>query len=157
MPKPIDYALLSIALAVAGCSQSPQSEPRDAATGLAVPGDADDSRPYDRIAADDIVRFTGTEPFWGGQVAFTSLTYSTPEDPDGTSITVERFAGRGGVSWSGALGGAPFALAVTPGACSDGMSDRSYPFVATLQVQGEERRGCAWTERDPFVAPAGAE
>ncbi len=40
------------------------------------------------IRADETVRFTGTEPFWGGQVAGPTLTYSTPEDPDGTPIAV---------------------------------------------------------------------
>ena len=49
---------------------------------------------------------------------------------------------------------ARFALAVTPGDCSDGMSDRTYPFVATLQVAGEQRNGCAWTERRPFTGSA---
>ena len=118
-----------------------------------VPGDADDTAPFDLIGANETVRFTGTEPFWGGQVQGTALTYSTPENIDGSDIKVTRFAGRGGVSWSGTHAGARFALAVTPGQCSDGMSDRTYPFVATLEVQGEQRNGCAWTERQSFTGP----
>lgn len=106
---------------------------------------------FDGITASETVRFTGTEPFWGGQVAGSTLTYSTPENQEGSEITVNRFAGRGGVSWNGAHQGARFVLAVTPGECSDGMSDRTYPFVATLEVAGEQRSGCAWTERRSFT------
>ena len=32
------------------------------------------------------LRAIGTEPFWGGEVGGTSLTYTTPEDPDGAPI-----------------------------------------------------------------------
>lgn len=115
-----------------------------------VTEDRDDARPFALIGEDETVRFTGTEPFWNGQVMGTALTYTTPEKMDGTDIAVTRFAGRGGVSWSGMYDGARFALAVTPGECSDGMSDRTYPFVATLEVAGEQRSGCAWTDRQPF-------
>jgi uncharacterized membrane protein len=120
-----------------------------------VPGDTSDTHAYDGIRADETVHFTGTEPFWGGQVSATTLTYSTPEDPEGSPVTVARFAGRGGVSWSGTWQDRPFRLAVTEGACSDGMSDRAYPFTATLEVLGEQRQGCAWTERRGFSPPSG--
>jgi uncharacterized membrane protein len=43
---------------------------------------------------------------------------------------------------------------VTRGACSDGMSDREYPFTVTLQVGEEKRMGCAWTDKMPFTGPA---
>jgi uncharacterized membrane protein len=115
-----------------------------------MPGDAEDNAPFDLVAESETVRFVGTEPFWGGQVKGTALTYSTPEIPDGTDIAVTRFAGRGGVSWSGTYNGVRFALAVAPGECSDGMSDRTFPFVATLEVDGEQRSGCAWTASKPF-------
>lgn len=116
-----------------------------------LPGDADDTAPYAGIAESAVVHFTGTEPFWGGEVAGTSLLYTTPENIDGSRVTVERFAGRNGLSFSGTWQDAEFVLAVTPGECSDGMSDRTYPFVATLQVTGETRAGCAWTEAQPFT------
>ncbi|MCP5397024.1 MAG: hypothetical protein H6918_09910 [Sphingomonadaceae bacterium] len=102
------------------------------------------------IAEDEIIHFTGTEPFWGGEVTGTELRYTTPEDIEGQVITVERFAGNNGLGYSGELGGQPFRMAVTPGSCGDGMSDRTYPFVVTLQVRGEDRQGCAWTDKQPF-------
>jgi uncharacterized membrane protein len=33
------------------------------------------------------------------------------------------------------------------------MSDRSYPFTVTLQVKGELRKGCAWTDKQAFSGP----
>src|SRR6478736_3942532 len=103
--------------------------------------------------ADETVRFSGTEPFWGGQVSGGSLTYTTPDNPDGTKIAVERFAGRGGLSFTGSLDNAAFEMTVTPLACSDGMSDRTYPFTVTLKLGDELRNGCGWTERQPFEGP----
>ena len=112
---------------------------------------AADSQAYSGIGATEIIHFTGTEPFWAGQVAGQSLTYQTPEDQAGRQLTVERFAGQNGLSFSADLEGQPFVLAVTPGKCSDGMRDRAYPFTVTLQVKGEQRQGCAWTDRQPFT------
>lgn len=111
-----------------------------------VPGDSSDTQPFAEIAATDILRLTGTEPFWGGRIEGNTLSWSTPELPDGVSVPVTRFPGRGGVSFSGQLDGAPLDILVTPAECSDGMSDRIYPYVATVQTGSETREGCAWRE-----------
>lgn len=161
-------SLLAALLVLTACTAPDSPESRDQAAGGtttpeaatavqapgSAPGDTDDKHPYDGIRADENVQFTGTEPFWGGSVSGAELTYSTPDNPDGAPIAVTRFAGRGGVSWSGTYEGQPFRLAVTEGTCSDGMSDRSYPFTATLEVSGEQRQGCAWTMRRSFTGPS---
>jgi len=118
-----------------------------------VPGDTNDKDPYAGIAVDDVLHFTGTEPFWGGQATAGELTYTTPENIEGTAIAVERFAGRGGLSLSGELDGAAFDMMVTEGECSDGMSDRAYPFTVTLKLGGQTRFGCGWTDRNPYSGP----
>ena len=115
-----------------------------------VPGDSEDHRPWQGIAGDETIRFTGTEPFWGGKVSGTELTYTTPENPGGETARVSRFAGRGGLSFSGTLSGEAATLAVTPGECSDGMSDRRYPFLVTLRIGSEVRQGCGWTDRQAY-------
>ena len=122
--------------------------------GTHVPGDPDDPRAYGGIAAQDELHFSGTEPFWGGSVKGATLTYTTPEDAAGTALAVERFAGRGGVSFSGQLGTQRFDMMVTQGSCSDGMSDRTYPFVVTLRIGDEQRGGCGWSDARPFTGPA---
>lgn len=140
---------LSLLLLAAGCSGG-GSETGGAGATRDKPGAA-----FSAIAPDERLRFTGTEPFWGGEVSGGSLLYSTPENPTGTQIAVSRFAGNNGLSFSGALGGQGFDMAVTQAACSDGMSDRTYPFIVSLRLGGEVRQGCGWTERQPFKgAPA---
>lgn len=118
------------------------------------PDDERSTRPFDAIGADETIRFTGTEPFWGGEASGGRLTYTTPEDPEGATIDVTRFDGNSGLSLSGELNGARFDLVVTSGTCSDGMSDRAYPYTVTLEVGGEARFGCAWTDSQPFTGPA---
>ena len=116
--------------------------------------DADSPQAYNGIGEDETVHFTGTEPFWGGEVRGSSLTYTTPENADGVKIAVERFAGRGGLSFTGMLEQADFEMTVTPLECSDGMSDRSYPFTVTLKIGDDLRNGCGWTDRQPLTEPA---
>lgn len=138
--------LLSIlVLSLAACGSG-----RDAS----LPGDAKDTRPYAGISPDETLHVTGTEPFWAGKVTGGTFNYNTPDNQDGTSITVDRFAGRNGLSFSGTLKDQALVMAVTPGQCSDGMSDRSYPFTVTLRLGDETRSGCGWTEGQPFTGPA---
>jgi uncharacterized membrane protein len=147
MMKRMRLTYLALPLAIVACESRPGVSPGD------TPGNLADTAPFSGIAREETVRFTGTEPFWGGEATGSTLTYSTPEDPAGTVIRVERFAGRNGLSLSGELDRSPFDMAITPGECSDGMSDRTYPFTVTLQVRGEQRYGCAWTERNRFTGP----
>ena len=59
-----------------------------------------------------------------------------------------------GLGLSGTYAGGKFDMVVTKGTCSDGMSDRQYPFTVTLEVGSETRFGCARTETHPFTGPA---
>ena len=138
--------LPALALTLASC----HSGPDDGKGSANVPGDSASTQAYGEVAASETLRFTGTEPFWGGSVTGNTLTYSTPENQAGTTIPIERFAGRNGLSFSGTLDGRDFIMAVTPGACSDGMSDRTYPFTVMLKVAGETRNGCAWSDTHPL-------
>lgn len=137
--KPSRFTILLLPLAIAACHSEAQK----------VPGDAADHRAWNGIAAGETVHFLGTEPFWGGRVGPEGLTYTTPDNPAGEVAAVSRFAGRGGVSFSGKLAAGEVTLAVSPAACSDGMSHARYPFAATLRIGSEIRSGCAWTERRP--------
>jgi uncharacterized membrane protein len=105
------------------------------------------------VAQDETLHFTGTEPFWGGTATGDTLTYSTPENQDGTKIPVERFAGNNGVSFTGTMDGRRFDMTVSQVECSDGMSDRRYPFTVTLQIGEDTRGGCGWTDRRGFEGP----
>lgn len=104
---------------------------------------------YDGIGPEEVISLGGSEPFWSAAVAGTELTFSTPDNPDGSVISVERFAGNGGLSFSGTLDGAALNAVVTPGDCSDGMSDFTYPFTATIMLGDRLLEGCAHTDKQP--------
>lgn len=118
-----------------------------------LPGGTDDTQPFSGITEGAVIRFTGAEPFWGGSVQGRQLIWTTPDNSAGTKFSVERFAGRGGLSYSGQLEGEPFTIAITPGKCSDGMSDRVYPFVTTVTIDDLLLTGCGWREGDDLGPP----
>lgn len=91
------------------------------------------------------LRAVGTEPFWAASIEGRCVTYSHPEDQQGTRVWTRYVPGAGdGGTWTGALEGKPFVLTARPQAgCSDGMSDNRYPLAVELTVGGEERQGCA--------------
>ncbi len=47
-------------------------------------------------------------------------------------------------------------MTVTPLACSDGMSDRSYPFTVTLKLGEDLRNGCGVERPASVRGPRGA-
>jgi len=114
---------------------------------------ADEAQPYDGIAANENFYFGGTEPFWGGEIKGEILTYSTPDNVDGTQIIAKRFSGMNGLGFSGKLDGQSFDMAVTEGECSDGMSDRTYPFTVTLKLGEDILNGCGHSDSNPFGGP----
>lgn len=91
------------------------------------------------------LRAVGTEPFWAARIEGRCVTYSHPENIDGTRVWTRFTPGSGGGgTWVGALQGKPFVLTARPQAgCSDGMSDNRYPLAVALTVGGEQRQGCA--------------
>ncbi|WP_237392514.1 COG3650 family protein [Aurantiacibacter rhizosphaerae] len=121
-----------------------------------VPGDTSDESAYSGIAEGEVINLTGTEPFWNARIEGKTMLYRTPENMDGLRVPVARFAGRGGLAFNGMLDGRDLDLAITPAQCSDGMSDRSYPYVATLQIGRDLREGCAWLEGDDIGEPQAA-
>lgn len=113
----------------------------------------DGANNFTAIASEETLRFSGTEPFWGGSVTGSTLTWTTPDKPDGTTIKVDRFSGNNGLGFSGTLDAAAFNMAVTHAPCSDGMSDRVYPFTVTVEISEAPHNGCGWTEKTPFTGP----
>lgn len=89
-------------------------------------------------------RALGTEPFWTIEARGTRLTYATPDRPARPVRGVVRSQRADGTLFEGELDGRLFLLTLRPADCSDGMSDRRYPYAVTLTVDGGERRGCAY-------------
>ncbi|MDJ0979783.1 MAG: hypothetical protein QNI87_14760 [Erythrobacter sp.] len=145
MPDPIRPALIvSLFASAAACG------PTD--------GIDDDGAIYDGVAPGAEIRVTGTEPFFAfaiepGEGSDFAVRYTNPETPDGIEFIAGRFAGNNGISFSGELEGKAVQIAITPGECSDGMSDRVYPFTATVAFGEETLLGCAYTSEAPFAGP----
>lgn len=131
-----------LVLLLAACSQTPGEISQD-------------TQAFDGIAAEASISVLGTEPFWALEIEPEGeshvATYSSPENIDGTHFAVDRFAGNNGVSFSGLVGGEAMSAAITPGDCSDGMSDRSYPYTATVSLGDATLFGCAYTSDEPFT------
>lgn len=136
-----------IAVALAGCTDLPGEISRD-------------TEPFDAIGEEALISAGGTEPFWNLAIAPEAggygAKYSTPDNLDGTQFALSRFAGNNGLGFSGEMEGKSVNLALTPGDCSDGMSDSVYPYTATLLLGDETLYGCAHTDTQPFVGGEGA-
>ncbi len=127
------------------------------ATAACTPGQTDgidpEGKAFDAVAPQEAVTLLGTEPFWNLRVEGGEGLWTTPDNQPGTRIALARFAGNGGLGFSGELGGKPFIATLSPGDCSDGMSDRRFPFVATIALGGETLEGCGYTTSQPFTGP----
>lgn len=123
-----------------------------AACSDSVTGDISrDSEPFGAISPDAAITLVGTEPFWTLEIAAGSARYTTPENLDGSAFAVSRFAGNNGLGFSGELDGQDVVVAVTPGDCSDSMSERTYPYTATLAIGDATVFGCGYTSDEPFT------
>jgi uncharacterized membrane protein len=110
-----------------------------------------EGKAFDAVAPEEVVTLLGTEPFWSLRVEGDEGLWSTPENQPGTRFPVSRFAGNGGLGFTGTLDGQPFTATLTPGECSDGMSDQRFPFVATIAFGGKTFEGCGYTDSQPFT------
>jgi uncharacterized membrane protein len=115
-------ALLVLALGASGCASTPA---------------ADNGFPQ-------ALSGLGTEPFWNVEIAGGTVTYASADKPTPRSAPVFRHAAEGVLTMSGTLGKEALRLTVRRGACSDGMSDRRYPFALDLTLGSRALHGCAY-------------
>ena len=127
-------------------SETPVGATSDAAALATGPSDAPPAAAPSPAATPIVpakLNALGTEPFWGAAIDGSRLTYTTPDDQAGQSAAVTREERRNGARFSGRLGSAALSLEVTRRSCSDGMSDRVYPFAVVLKLGEDRREGCA--------------
>jgi uncharacterized membrane protein len=133
-------AITALMLAAAACTPAKEDD------GIDPQG-----KTFDAVAPEETVTLIGTEPFWNLAVADGEGVWATPDNQSGTRFAVTRFAGNNGLGLSGTLDGKDFTATLTPGECSDGMSDRRFPFVATIALGGETLKGCGYTDSQPYT------
>ena len=88
-------------------------------------------------------RAFGTEPFWNVNVDGDTLTFTTPDDQAGIAMQGTRRTRGDTLELSGTHGGKPFVLEVSPGECSDGMSDNDFDHTAEFRIGDTTYTGCA--------------
>ncbi len=108
----------------------------------------------DPMLAGDLT-MVGTEPFWS--VVITDVTKTTAlTRPDAAPITAglpERTATDTGANFAVKAADGDISIALKKAPCSDGMSDRSYPYEAIVNWQGVDLKGCAIATKDMGPPP----
>ena len=85
----------------------------------------------------------GNEPFWSVEARGGTLVFKTPDDQAGVTLQGRRVPSLVGTVIVGEEKGREFHLGITPGQCSDGMSDRTHAHAATFIFRGQTYKGCA--------------
>ena len=99
------------------------------------------------------MRLVGTEPFWGATITVDAITLSGADRPHLRFPAGGREVTGAGVRWrTQTSSGDPVEVTLLRETCSDGMSDRVYPFHATVVLGRETLGGCAMTETE-FMRP----
>lgn len=151
-------AVFAASAALAACG-APETPRRDAPAEPAAPAESAspgaaattvDPAPPSTAGAGTAASFPltfralGTEPFWAVHVNDATLRFMTPEDQEGTVVPFTRApAADDEVALDAMLKGRELHLLGRIAECSDGMSDRVYPYTITLTLDGETMNGCA--------------
>jgi uncharacterized membrane protein len=99
------------------------------------------------------INAVGTEPFWGLEITKERMILSGPDRQDlVVSHSSPTINGPSAV-FEGAAGEVGLKATLTPQPCSDGMSDRTYPYAATVQTGAETLTGCAAPKDPAAVTP----
>ena len=80
------FFTLPAMLALTSCTSAAEGD---------VPGDADETQPFDEITEGQVLRLTGTEPFWGGEISAGMMTYTTPQKHRGDALCGHSLRGTG--------------------------------------------------------------
>lgn len=124
-------------LALTACSREETPEPsasKPAETKMVLGG----------VNLDEPLRALGTEPFWAVNIDGAGLVYSGVDRPEQTAPnTGPQVTGTTAI-WSGETDrGQVLSVTLIETDCSDGMSDRTYPLTARVEIGEETLNGCA--------------
>lgn len=125
-----------VLLLAAACSRPvpPVTSPEPVAAPTVVPS---------AVASGDAWHAFGNEPFWSVEARGGTLVFKTPENQAGVTLQGRRVPSLVGTVIVGEEEGGEFHLGITPGECSDGMSDRTHAYAATFILGDRTYQGCA--------------
>ena len=128
---PVMFALLALA-ACKPVAEPPEDDPAPAAP------PATQAAPAPNPFAGDL-NALGTEPFWAVEIRETTLKLTRPDAPDVVVPNPGPRLAAGKAVWPGQ----GLVVTLTDGPCSDGMSDRVYPWFAEVTAGIDMYKGCA--------------
>lgn len=142
--RPVTFAIAAAAplLLLAACDQftpapTPSPDPAPPPAASTVFGGLDLSQPF---------TIRGNEPFWAIAVTAATLDYSGVDRPQETAPNPGPQVTTAVATWTVTTSlNNPLVVVLTPGPCSDGMSETVYPLNATVIRPGETLTGCAGT------------
>lgn len=125
------------ALALTACSPSAEAPaaPDAAPTPAPVLAGVDLTQP---------LRALGTEPFWAVELTGSDMVYSGVDRPEQRAPQGEPVMQGTMAIWEATTAaGNPLKVTLTATDCGDGMSSRTYPLTAMVEIGGERLMGCA--------------
>ena len=148
MRLPLALAALS-ALAITACEPTTTVEagPPDAAAPEPSEGAVVETpAPATELGGVDLagpISTLGTEPFWGVGFEGDEMVYSGVDRPEQRAPRPEPVVHGTTATWTTRTAeGADLIVTLIETQCSDGMSDRTYPLTARVEIGGEVLRGC---------------
>lgn len=134
---PISVALAS-ALAMSACSKTEKAPAAPAASTTAPTttlGGVDLTQP---------VRAIGTEPFWSVDITSDAITYVGLDNQPQRAANPQPVIQGTTATWTAETdAGAAMVVTLIATECSDGMSERTYPLTARVQLGEVKLNGCA--------------
>lgn len=125
----------ALSLALAACSQPAEKAPDVAKA---------EPRALAGVDLDQPVRVLGNEPFWAVEITAQGLTYSGLDRAEQKAANAGPTLQGNLASWTAKTeAGNDLTITLTATDCSDGMSDRTYPLTAKVEIGGETLTGCA--------------
>lgn len=129
-------ALLAPLALLAACSQGDDTAP--------APEPAEPEVVLGGVDLNEPLRALGTEPFWAVTIDEAGLVYSGVDRPEQRAPNEgPQVAGTTAMWNSQTNQGQSLSVTLIETACSDGMSDRTYPLTARVQIGEEVLNGCA--------------
>ena len=129
------YAMVILVLLAPACGKKEQTRQSDTTA-------ASDSAASAPVVAS--YRAFGNEPFWSVFINADGLRFISPEDTTGVRFPpVEAVAAGDTLRWTARSDHGSIVVRIWPGACSDGMSDRSYALSSHVQLNETAYLGCA--------------
>jgi uncharacterized membrane protein len=122
---------------------APAPQPANGQQGIRIGEPAPGSSRGPRPAPGSTWHAFGNEPFWSVQARGGTLVFMTPENQGGTTLLGRRVPSLVGTVIIGSGPDGEFHLGITPGECSDGMSDQQHAYASTFNYGGTTYKGCA--------------